>query len=143
MTINGTLAQNTVNTLSAETGFGDIDFVVAYENNIKPTPLTKPITAISVKSSNIGSKITKTLSTGEIVETNSRKMNVILSMDIYLPYSMGGSEGHKIFDRLATFFLFTKSYAITNVACDDADYNKDCQAIVVRTRFTFSFTVSS
>ena len=143
MTINGTLAQNTVNTLSAETGFSDIDFVVAYENEIKPTPLTKPIAALSVKSCEIGDKLTKTLDTGEIVVTNSRKMNTVLSIDIYLPYSMGGSEGHKIFDRLATYFLFTGSYTVTQIVCGDADYDKDCQAIIVRTKFTFSNTVNS
>ncbi len=142
MTVNSNIAQNTVTALSAETTLKDITFVVAYENEIKPTPLTKPIVAVSVKSCEIGDKLTNTLDNGEIVVSDSRKVATTVSVDIYLPYSMGGNEGHKIFDRIATFLIYKRGDSITKAVCYDADYDKNCQAIVVRTYFVYANTVS-
>lgn len=143
MTINGTLAETLVSSLSGDTGFSDITFVVAYENEIKPTPINKPIVAVSVKGCEIGAKLTETLDTGEITETDNREMNTTVSADVYLPYSMGGSAGHKIFDRIATYFLFTKSYDISKSVCYEADYDNNCEAIILRTYFVFNNTVSA
>lgn len=143
MTINGTLAETIVSALSGDSQFSDITFVVAYENEIKPTPILKPIVAVSVKGCDIGTKLTETLDTGEITETEKREMNTTLSTDIYLPYSMGGSEGHKLFDRIATCFLFTKKYNIVKSVCYEADYDSNCEAIILRTYFVFKNTVSA
>ncbi len=143
MTINGNLAETIVTELKSNSQFEDVSFVVAYENTIKPTPISKPIAAISVKGCEIGEKLTQTLESGEIQETDSRKMNTTLSVDIYLPYSMGGSEGHKLFDRIATFFLFTKNHTISKSVCYEADYDSSCEAIALRTYFVFNNTISA
>lgn len=143
MTLNGTLAETLVSALSGDSQFNDITFVVAYENEIKPTPISKPIVAVSVKGCEIGSKLTETLDTGEITETNNREMNTTVSADVYLPYSMGGSAGHKIFDRIATYFLFTKNYDISKSVCYEADYDSNCEAIILRTYFVFNNTISA
>ena len=129
--------------MSTDVGFSDITFVVAYENEIKPTPLNKPIVAISVKGCEIGEKLTETLENGEITVTNKRDMKTTLSADIYLPYSMGGSNGHKIFDRIATYLLFTKKYNISKSVCYNTDYDSNCEAIILRTHFIFNNTVSA
>ena len=50
---------------------------------------------------------------GEIIKIDSRAISLTLSTDVYLPYSKGGSEGHKIFDRIATYLLFDKKLDIT------------------------------
>lgn len=143
MTLNGTLAETLVSSLSTDTGFSDITFVVAYENEIKPTPISKPIVAISVKGCEIGEKLPETLETGEITVTNKREMKTTLSADIYLPYSQGGSAGHKIFDRIATHLLFTKKHNISKSVCYNTDYDSDCEAIILRTYFIFNNTVSA
>lgn len=116
---------------------------MAYENDIKPTPLTKPIAALSVKRCEIGDLLTETLDTGEIKITNSRPVETTISIDIYMPYSKGGNEGHKLFDKIATFLLFTKKHNISKVICGNADYDKNCQAIVLRSTFVFDNTVSA
>ena len=67
-------------------------------------------------------KLTETLDTGEITVTYKREMNTTLSADIYLPYSMGGSAGHKIFDRIATYLLFTKKHNISK----SMEYRESC-----------------
>lgn len=138
MEISGNSAQEMVSRLSADSQFSDLSFVVAYENEIKPTPLDKPIVAVSVKSCEIGDKSTTTLETGEVVDIDSRKISLTLSTDIYLPHSKGGSEGHKIFDRIATFLLYTEKLPIVKAVCYEADYDSTCQAIIVRTKFTLS-----
>ena len=143
MTTNGTLAEAMVSSLSTDTQFSDITFVVAYENEIKPTPVNKPIVAISVKSCEIGDKLQETLETGEIKTTNKREMKTTLSADIYLPYSQGGSAGHKIFDRIATYLLFTKKHNISKSVCYNTDYDSDCEAIILRTHFIFNNTISA
>lgn len=143
MTTNGTLAETVVSALSVDTQFSDVTFVVAYENEIKPTPLGKPIVAISVKGCEIGNKLQETLESGEIKITDKREMNTTLSVDIYLPYSMGGSAGHKIFDRIATYLLFTKKHNISKAVCYNTDYDSNCEAIILRTHFIFNNTVSA
>lgn len=143
MTTNGTLAEAMVSSLSTDTQFSDITFVVAYENEIKPTPVNKPIVAISVKACEIGDKLQETLETGEIKTTNKREMKTTLSADIYLPYSQGGSAGHKIFDRIATYLLFTKKHNISKSVCYNTDYDSDCEAIILRTHFIFNNTISA
>ena len=143
MTTNGTLAEAMVSSLSTDTQFSDITFVVAYENEIKPIPVNKPFVAISVKSCEIGDKLQETLETGEIKTTNKREMKTTLSADIYLPYSQGGSAGHKIFDRIATYLLFTKKHNISKSVCYNTDYDSDCEAIILRTHFIFNNTISA
>lgn len=143
MTTSGNIADNIVSSLSSNAIFDDVTFVVAYENEIKPTPVEKPIVAVSVKKCEIGDRLTETLETGEITTTTKRNVNVSVSGDIYLPYSMGGSAGHKLFDRLATFFLFTSNYNVTKVSCSEADYDSNCEAIILRTQFVFNETVSA
>ena len=143
MTTNGTLAETMVSSLSTDTQFSDITFVVAYENEIKPTPVSKPIVAFSVKACEIGDKLQETLETGEIKTTNKREMKTTLSADIYLPYSQGGSAGHKIFDRIATYLLFTKKHNISKSVCYNTDYDSDCEAIILRTHFIFNNTISA
>lgn len=143
MIINGNMADGIVTTLSANTDFDDLTFVVAYENEIKPTPISKPIVAFSVKGCEIGERLTETLDTGEVTETEAREMLTTLSADIYLPYSMGGSAGHKIFDRIATYFLFVKDLDATKAVCGNTDYDKSCEAIVLKTQFVFKHIISS
>ena len=143
MQISGNIAQTMVNLLSEDGQFSDLNFVVAYENEIKPTPLDKPIVAISVKNYEIGDKNTTTLETGEIVDIDTRNIELTLSTDIYLPYSKGGSEGHKIFDRIATYLLFTKKHNISKSVCYNTDYDSNCEAIILRTHFIFNNTISA
>lgn len=138
MTVNGDIATRAVEMLSQETEqFKDITFVMAYENEIKPTPLEKPICAISVKKVRIGERDTKTLDTGEIIELKQRHIYTTLSIDIYLPYSMGGIEAHRLFDRIATYLVFERECNITEGFCTDTDYDKSCQALVLRSQFTY------
>lgn len=127
-----------VSTLTKSGKFNDLLIVEAYENEIKPTPITEPIAALSAKGCKIGECMTSTLSNGEIVKTLSRPVETQISVDIYLPYSMGGSEGHKIFDRIAEHLMYVEKQSVSAASCGASDYNKSCQAIILRGVLTYN-----
>ncbi len=137
MTVNGDIIGTLIKAFSSSSSFTDLRFVTAYENEIKPTPVSAPIVALSIKGCKIGKRLSETLDTGEITETKKRELLSTISIDIYLPYSMGGYEGHKIFDRLATFLIFASEMKIMTASCGAADYDKSCEAIVLKTQFVF------
>ncbi len=143
MTQNGTTMENVMIAVSGEEKFSDLTIVVAYENDIKPTPVKEPIVAFSTKGSQIGPKLTTTLDSGKIVSTNNREVETTLSVDIYMPYSMGGNHGHKVFDRLATFLLYETSYNIVKAGCYETEYDKSCQTIVLKSYFVFKNVISA
>ena len=143
MNQNGSIMESIMLHLTGETQFADLTFVVAYENDIKPVPLNEPIVAFSTKGCHIGPQLTKTLENGKIEATNEREIETTISMDIYMPYSMGGSEGHKIFDRLTTYLLFKRNYNIIKSVCNETEYDKSCQAIILKSNFVIYNKVSS
>ena len=143
MTINGNFVNFIYSCLKGDPNFSDLTFVIAHENDIKPTPLEKPIIALSSKGCVIGDRLTKVNDNGEIISTNKREVKSTVSIDIYLPYSMGGIQGHRIFDRIATFLLFSENFAINGATCTEADYDATCQAIVLKSSFIFINVVES
>lgn len=143
MTNNGSTVDGVLLTVSAEDRFADLKFVTAYENDIKPVPVSEPIVAFSTKGCTIGPQLTTTLDSGKIVTTTDREVDTNISVDIYMPYSMGGSAAHKIFDRLATFLLYETGYDIIKSVCYETEYDKSCQAIILKSYFVFHDIVSS
>jgi hypothetical protein len=143
MNVNGTFVNFLYQCIYEDPSFSDITFVIAHENEIKPTPLEKPIVALSAKGCTIGDKIVEANASGEFITTNKREVKSKVSVDIYLPYSMGGLEGHKIFDKIATFFLFTHKMNITFASCSETDYDASCQAIVLKSIFEFTNIVEA
>ncbi len=141
MTINGTLAETVKKALAGDATFKDVTFVIAYETPIKPTPISKPIVAIYAKDCKIGEQLKESLDSGEVVTTNKREVYTTICTDIYLPYSMGGNAGHKLYDRIATFLLYTKKYSITESTCAKSIYDSNCEAIFLHAQFTFKNTV--
>ncbi len=143
MTNSGSTVDGVLLTVSAEDRFTDLKLVTAYENDIKPVPVSEPIVAFSTKGCQIGPQLTTTLDSGKIVLTSDREIDTTISIDIYMPYSMGGNAAHKIYDRLATFLLYESGYNIIKSVCYETEYDKSCQAIILKTNFVFHEIVSS
>lgn len=143
MTNNGSTIDSVLLTVSAEERFADLTLVTAYENDIKPVPVSEPIVAFSTKGCVIGPQLTTTLDSGKIVATSDREVDTTISVDIYMPYSMGGSAAHKVYDRLASFLLYESGYNIIKSVCYETEYDKSCQAIVLKSTFVFHDVVSS
>ncbi len=143
MTNSGSTIDGVLLTVSAEDRFADLTLVTAYENDIKPVPIREPIVAFSTKGCQIGPQLTTTLDSGKIVKTTNREVDTTISVDIYMPYSMGGSAAHKIYDRLATFLLNETGYDIIKSACYETEYDKSCQAIILKSYFVVHDIVGS
>ncbi len=138
MNVNGNFVNFIYQGIHDDPNFSDLTFVIAHENEIKPTPLEKPIVALSAKGCTIGDKIVEANETGELIATVKREVKSKVSIDIYLPYSMGGLQGHRIFDKIATFLLFAQNLSISHVTCSETDYDASCQAIVLKSTFEFT-----
>ena len=67
MTVNANFVNFVYSCLKGDPIFNDLTFVIAHENDIKPTPLEKPIVALSPKGCVIGDKLTQTNDNGEII----------------------------------------------------------------------------
>ncbi len=143
MTNSGSTIDGVLLTVSAEDQFADLTLVTAYENDIKPVPIKEPIVAFSTKGCQIGPQLTTTLDSGKIVTTSDREVDTTISVDIYMPYSMGGSAAHKIYDRLATFLLYETGYDIIKSVCYETEYDKSCQAIILKSYFIVHDVVGS
>ena len=140
MEINsGKIVNELVGYLKANQSFKDMDFVTAYENEIKPNPVLRPICAISVEECFISEKLTNTLPSGEIVKTDKRNMELLCSLDFYVPYSMGGNGGHMLFDRVMGFLACDKKYEIVTAKCNNAVYDKLCEAIVLHSQISLKY----
>lgn len=143
MTSNTNLADQTVAALKSSNLFKDCKVIKAFTNKSKPTPITTPLIAVSVKGCEISSRITEKNSSGNTVETKKRTVLSTVGTDIYLPYSTSGSVAHTIFDKIATYLIFTKAYSITESSFSELSYDSSCQAIVLHGTFIFKNTVSA
>ncbi len=128
--------------VSEQESFGDLTIVMAYDSDIKPTPVKEPIVAFSLKGAAVGPQLTTTKDNGEVVLTTSREIAVTMNVDIYLPYSKGAVHAYGIYDRLATFLIYESGFSVEKSTCYDAEYDKSCQAIILKTVFVFNSTAS-
>lgn len=142
MISTGTLAKDIVSKLSAAPILADVRFVVAYDNLIKPTPMSKPFVAISVKGCEVGPRLEYPMEGGGIFISTARKASFTIGGDIFVPFSMDGSIIHDVFDRLSTFFMLTASYDIVSVKCSEAEYDNNYEAVILRAQFVFEEVLS-
>lgn len=143
MTSNTNISDQIVTALKGSGMFNECKIIKSFTNKSKPTPITAPLIAVSVKGCKISSRITEQNSSGNTVETKKRTVLSTVATDIYLPYSVSGSTAHTLFDKIATYLIFTKAYSITEAAFGELAYDSSCQAIVLHGTFVFENTVSA
>ncbi len=143
MTTNGALSATIISALKSSNIFDEFTIVEAYQSQIKPTPISNPIIAVSVKGCTLGEQITEILDTGLSNKTIKRNLNTTLSIDVYLPYTMGGSIGHQIFDKIATYLIYTKSMDILKAVSNELEHDKSCEALILRNDFVFHSVISA
>lgn len=119
-----------------DTTFSDVDFTIAYENDIMPTPVTKPIVAFTTDKITIGEPLIRYNPDGSQVISKARVMDTVVKVAIFVPYESGAVKGFSVFDRVFTKLLFTSALNITGAHCYDSNYNKKCSALVLNADFT-------
>ncbi len=121
----------------------DLTCVLAYDNNIKPTPVAEPIVGFSVRGATIGPKLSKVEDNGKVVVTDEREVDTTVSIDIYYPYSKGGIHALRLYEQIASTLINDNTVPFIKTTCNEAEYDKACQAIVLKSTFVFRTTVSS
>lgn len=143
MNCTSSLPTEIVSFLNSQTNLADIIFTVAYENDIKPTPLQKAIVAISVEKSTIGSRKTVVADDGLSSLTNDRDTSVKIKVGFYVPYSKGANGCYELFDKVMTALLFTYDKNISQAECYDVSYVRDTGGLVLESYFTVTKVVNS
>lgn len=143
MNCTGSLPTEIVSFLNSQSNLKDIIFTVAYENDIKPTPLQKPIVAISVEKSSIGARKTVVADDGLSTLTNDRDAAVKIKVGFYVPYSKGANGCYELFDKVMTALLFTYDKNISQAECYDVSYVRDTGGLVLESYFTVTKVVNS
>lgn len=121
----------------------DVTLTTAYESDIKPYPVTKPILAFSVKKVTAGARQYTVNEDGSEELSKNRQVDAVYKVDIFVPYESGATECFRLFDLLYSYLLFSTDLHITGCHCYDSEYVRDCGALVLETDFTISLTLDA
>ena len=135
--------QQLVRDFTADEAFSDITFTLAYENDIKPYPVDKPIVAFTTDKTTIGEQLTIYNQDGSQVLSKNRIADTVIKASIFVPYESGALTCFEIFDRVFTKLLFSSSMKIVSSHCYNSSYVRDCGALVLTADFTIRSTEKS
>lgn len=127
-------------------GVAGCSVVVAYENDIKPYPVEKPILAFSVDKVDIGAPIVQIAEDGEQTVTRDRPVDGIVRLSIFVPYAEGPERCQALFKTFADNLLFhisIQNATVSGLRAYACDYVRDCGALVLDADFTLSYTLTS
>lgn len=122
--------------LQADTFWGSMDLVAAYENEIKPYPVVRPILAFSVQSQTVGDRLADIGTDGAQTQSNRRTVETVFKVSIFVPYETGIREAYRLADYLYSTLLFQTTLSIVGCKYADCNYVRDCGALVLDTTFT-------
>lgn len=136
MNLTSTILRNLLELIKAEPFFSDMDMVLAYETEIKPYPVTRPILAFSVQSQSVGARLMDIGTDGTQTQSNRRIVKPVYKVSIFVPYASNSNAAYRIADYLYSFLLFRTKLPI--IACNytECNYVRDCDALVLNTTFT-------
>ena len=123
----------------------ECSMVIAYENDIKPYPVTKPIVAFAVDKITIGERLVSIGEDGSQTQTKNRTVDSVIKASFFVPYASGPKECFSLFNSLSTALMFNTSLQgseITGFHCYDCNYVRDCGALVLESDFTLQFTAA-
>ncbi len=138
MAITSEICDTLVQEFELSAKLQDVDFVKAYEIDIKPVPVNKPIVALSIKKCKVGDKVIETQADGKETVTNKRTVLTTVSVNIYTPYSLGTAKSSKIFDQLVKEVLFHHDSSFCEAICYETNYERTSQALVTKTDFVLN-----
>lgn len=133
---------NLLRVLKENAFFSDMDLVAAYENEIKPYPVTRPILAFSVQSQSVGDRLIDIAADGAQTKSNRRTVETVFKVSIFVPYESGTREAYHIADYLYSTLLFQTTFSIVACKYADCNYVRDCGALVLNTTFTMRLEMS-
>lgn len=131
-----------IKTLKINPLFENIELVAAYENEIKPYPVTHPILAFAVQSETVSDRLIDIATDGSQTQSNRRKVETVFKVSVFVPYESGTVEAYRMADYLYSTLLFQTTLPIVGCKYADCNYVRDCGALVLDTTFTMCTEVS-
>lgn len=136
MNISTVMVKKLVSFIKADEFYENVTVTAAYDNDIKPYPVTKPIMAISVDHIVVGDRQEAIAEDGKRSVSNQRQIDATFKFSIFVPYESGAEECFKLFDRLFTVFLFNGDFGVVGGRCSGCKYVRDCSALQVDAQYT-------
>ncbi len=136
MNIASVFVRRLISTLKINSFFENMDLVVAYENEIKPYPVERPIIAFSVDKQTIGERLIVVGTDGSETLSKTRTVELTLKINFFVPYGSGGQEAFRIADFLHTELLFNTNLDFVASRYNDCNYVRECGALVLETFIT-------
>lgn len=122
--------------------YENVTLTTAYENEIKPSPVTQPIIAFAMDKHTVGDRQIIVNSDGSQTLSKNRIAESVIKASIFVPYDSGAEAGYLLADYLYSYLLFNTELGIVGCRYYDSNYVRDCGALVLETDFTIRHTES-
>ena len=122
--------------------YENVTLTTAYENEIKPYPVTQPIIAFAMDKHTVGDRQIIVNSDGSQTLSKNRIAESVIKASIFVPYDSGAEAGYRLADYLYSYLLFNTELGIVGCRYYDSNYVRDCGALVLETDFTIRHTES-
>ena len=135
--------RNLIRVLNTGNTFEGATLTMAYENDIKPYPVEKPIIAFLPKKITFGDRLTIVNEDGSETRTKARIGECVFKVTIFVPYESGAEACYHWATALYSHMMFDLEMKIRECQYHDCNYVRDCSAVVLETAFTMCETYDS
>ncbi|MGN0571393.1 MAG: hypothetical protein ACI4K9_04355 [Candidatus Fimenecus sp.] len=142
MNVSHTFIKKLISVLQKDTFFENITLTTAYENDIKPYPVTQPIIAFAMDKHAVGERQVTIGEDGAETLSENRIAESVIKTTFFVPYDSGADECFRLADYLYSQLLFNSEFDIANCRYYDSNYVRECGALVLETDFTLRQVVS-
>ena len=137
-----TFITNIIPVLQNDPFFETAIITTAYENDIKPYPVEKPIIALAMDKLTVGERLITINEDGSETLSKKRIGESVIKVTFFVPYENGPADCYRWADYLYSYFLFRTELDITGCRFNDCNYVRECGALVLETDFTLRQNLS-
>lgn len=137
-----TFITNIIPVLQNDPFFETAIITTAYENDIKPYPVEKPIIALAMDKHTVGERLITINEDGSETLSKKRIGESVIKVTFFVPYENGPADCYRWADYLYSYFLFRTELDITGCRFNDCNYVRECGALVLETDFTLCQNLS-
>ena len=142
MNVPHTFITNIIPVLQNDPFFETAIITTAYENDIKPYPVEKPIIALAMDKHTVGERLITINEDGSETLSKKRIGESVIKVTFFVPYENGAADCYRWADYLYSYFLFRTELDITGCRFNDCNYVRECGALVLETDFTLRQNLS-
>ncbi|MGN0561836.1 MAG: hypothetical protein ACI4K6_03440 [Candidatus Fimenecus sp.] len=142
MNVPHVFIKNIIPVLQNDPFYENVVITTAYENDIKPYPVEKPIIALAMDKHSVGERLITVNEDGSETLSKNRIGESVIKVTFFVPYENGPADCYRLADYLYSYFLFQTELDITGCRFNDCNYVRECGALVLETDFTLRQNLS-